>query len=129
MARYLTAEWFEAVSAAVERRPVGGGDGGGRLTLQQVVTGGPDGEVRYWVRLDGDRLEVGLGEADAADATISQSYETAVAVVTGKTEVQTALLAGDIRLSGNMRALLDNQPALRGLDTVLSDVRRRTSFS
>lgn len=127
MARYLSPEWFDDVNAAGRQRA--GVGGAGRLTLQQVVTDGPYGEVRYWVRLDGGTLEASLGEADAPDAVISQSYDTAVAVVTGKTEVQTALMSGDIRLSGNVAVLVENQQALDELEAALSDVRRHTSFS
>ena len=128
MARYLSPEWFEEVNAAARQRPSTEGAGQGRLTLQQVVTGGPDGDVRYWVRLAEGTVVAGLGEARSPDATITQSYDTAVAVVTGEARVQTVLMSGDIRLSGNVATLMDHQEALQGLDSVLADVRRRTSY-
>ncbi|MDQ3573560.1 MAG: SCP2 sterol-binding domain-containing protein [Actinomycetota bacterium] len=128
MARYLSPEWFEDVNAAARERPSAHAAHAAHLTLQQVVTGGPDGDVRYWVRLHDGRVETGLGDAQLPDATISQSYDTAVAVVTGELSVQAALMSGEIRLSGDMATLVEHQEALRGLDAAFSAVRRGTSF-
>ena len=128
MARYLSAEWFEDVTAAARERPSAHAAPPAQLTLQQVVTGGPDGDVRYWVRLHDGRVESGLGDAPFPDATISQSYDTAVAVVTGELSVQAALMSGEIRRSGDMATLIHTQEALHGLDAAFSEVRRGTSF-
>lgn len=129
MPRYLSPQWFEEVNAAT--RPEGQAadtTGAARLTLQQVVTGAPEGEVRYWVRVRDGSVEAGLGEAAEADATVSQSYDTAVAVVTGQLSVQAALMAGRIRLSGRISALVDQHEALEGIDAAFADVRRRTTY-
>jgi putative sterol carrier protein len=127
MARYLSPEWFDDLNAAARQRsePVPGST---RLTLQQVVTDGPDGEVRYWVRLDGGTVRAELGEAESPDAVISQSYDTAVGLVRGDVRVQTALMSGDIRLAGDIATLVDRQEELRGLDAAFTDLRGRTSY-
>ena len=130
MARYLSPEWFEDVNAASRRGgPSADGVDGPRLTLQQIVTGGPDGEVRYWVRARSGGVEAGLGEATTPDATIIQSYETAVAVLMGELSVQTAFMTGRVRLTGDMGALIENQAALHGVDAALTEVRSRTTFA
>ncbi|MGH2684617.1 MAG: hypothetical protein ACRDJP_04015, partial [Actinomycetota bacterium] len=73
MARYLSAEWLEAVDAAAA-----GDDDlrkathGLHLTVQQRVTGGPDGEVAYHLVLDDGSVEVRRGEAPAPDVTFVQ---------------------------------------------------------
>ncbi len=128
MARYLSQQWFEEVNAALgqDRQPAS--EAGAGLTLQQVVTGTPDGEVRYWVRVHDGAVEAGLGEAGSPDATVSQSYETAVDVVTGQLTVQAALMAGRIRLSGKIAALIEQREALEGIDAAFADVRRRTTY-
>ncbi|HSH60302.1 MAG TPA: SCP2 sterol-binding domain-containing protein [Acidimicrobiales bacterium] len=132
MARYLSAEWFDDLNAAARQLPDPAPGPApavaGRLNLQQVVTDSPDGEVRYWVRLDHGRVTAGLGETESPDAVISQSYDTAVGVVTGAIRVQTALMSGEIRLTGNVAALIENQEALRGLNAAFSDLRDRTSY-
>ena len=128
MARYLSPEWFDDLNAAARKRPQEGPARPARLSLQQVVTGSPDGEVRYWVRLDDGRVSAGLGEAESPDAVISQSYDTAVGVVKGDIRVQTALMSGEIRLAGDIATLIDHQEALRGLDAAFSELRGRTSY-
>lgn len=128
MARYLSPQWFEEVNAATRHAGRSTHAAGPGLTLQQVVTGAPEGEVRYWLRVHDGALEVGLGDAKAPDATFSQSYDTAVAVVTGRLTVQAALMAGRIRLSGNMTALLEHQEALKGADAAFAHVRGRTTY-
>ncbi len=84
--------------------------------------------MRYWIRLDEGRVRAGLGEATSPDAVISQSYDTAVGVVKGDLRVQTALMSGEISLTGNIATLVDHQEALRGLDATFSDLRGRTSY-
>ena len=129
VAAYLSPEWFEQLNRAADR--VGDAlqcSAGIHLTIQQVVSGGPLGDVRYWVRVDDGTVAAGLGQADDPDATISQSYSTAVAVATGELDVEEALMAGRIRLSGNVAALIQHQEALLGLDAAFADVPRRTSY-
>ncbi len=128
MARYLSAEWFDELNAAAQQQDPQSPARLARLSLQQVVTDSPDGEVRYWVRLDQGRVTAGLGEAESADAVISQSYDTAVGVVRGDVRVQTALMSGEIRLTGDIATLVEHQDALRGLDAAFSDLRDRTSY-
>ena len=128
MARYLSPEWFDDLNAAARQRTQAAPAGPARLSLQQVVTDSPDGDVRYWVRLDEGTVRAGLGEAESPDAVISQSYQTAVGVVRGEIRVQTALMSGDIRLTGNIATLIEHQEAIRGLDATFSELRERTSY-
>lgn len=130
MARYLSPAWFAEVEAAARARrpsPRPGVAVGGTLTLQQVVTGGPEGDVRYWLRVGDDTLVVGVGDA-AADVTLVQSWETAVSVATGTASSEAAFLAGRVRLTGDLGALVTHQAALQRLDAVFAEVRARTSY-
>jgi len=129
VARYLSPEWFDDLNAAARKKPGPPQAGSDRLCLQQVVTGTPAGDVRYWIRLDDEgAVTAGLGEVDSPDAVISQSYDTAVSVVRGDTRVQTALMSGEIRLAGIFDTLGDHREALRGLDATFSELRGRTSY-
>jgi putative sterol carrier protein len=129
VARYLSAEWFDDVNDAARDSPeLAEATRDVHLVLQQVVTGGPDGDVRYWVRVDGGHVEAGLGQAPDPDVTITQSYETAVAVSTGGVGAQAAVMEGRIRLSGNTAVLRDHHDALAGLDAVFAPVRARTAY-
>ena len=129
LASYLSPEWFDQLNAAVRAsdhlrettRSV-------HLAVQQVVTGAPGGDVRYWVRVDDGTVETGLGDAARPDVTVTQSYDTAVAVVTGAMSAQAAVMAGRIRVAGDTSLLVAHQEALQGLDEVFAPVRERTEY-
>ena len=129
MAAYLSAAWFEDVNRAARAdEGLAGVTAGARVTIQQVVTGGPAGDVRYWVRVDDGAVEAGPGTAEAPDATVTQSYETAVAVSRGELSVEQALLDGRVRLSGDVSLLLRHATALGGVAAAFGEVRNRTTY-
>ena len=129
MARYLSEEWIEEVNvAAGASRPLRHATASAQLTLQQVVTGGPEGDVAYWVRVDRGAVVVGGGHADQADATVQQSYQTAVALSRGELSPEAAFASGAIRVSGDMAVLVRHHGALQGLDDAFAAVRARTSY-
>jgi putative sterol carrier protein len=128
MAEFLSAEWFDDVNrAAPAGEELRTAMAGARVVLQQVVTGGPDGDVRYWVRIGEGTVAAGPGEAADADVTVSQSYDTAVAVSSGQLSAQAAVLAGRIRVSGDTTLLLAHQAALQELAGAFAPVRRRVT--
>lgn len=129
LARFLTPEWFEELNRATAC-PV---PGEGSITIQQVVTGGPQDEVAYVVRVSGGRLEVSpgrVGDVDAphVDATISADYDTALALSRGELSARAALLAGRIKVRGDTNALLAGQAAMQAAQAAVDEVRARTSY-
>ena len=129
MAAYLSAAWFEDVNRVARADgDLAGITAGARVTIQQVVTGGPAGDVRYWVRVDDGTVEAGPGEAERPDATVTQSYATAEAVSRGELSVEQALLEGRVRLSGDVSVLLRHAAALAGVAGAFGEVRDRTTY-
>ena len=129
MPAYLSPAWFDEVNAAArDSDHLRSTTAGVRVTIQQVVTGGPAGDVRYWVRLDDGAVEAGPGEAGRADATVTQSYETAVAVSRGELSVEQALLEGRVRLAGDIGLLVRHAGALGGVAAAFGQVRDRTTY-
>lgn len=128
MAAYLSPAWFDDVNqvarAADELRRT---TSGARVVLQQVVTR-PAGDVRYWVRLDDGSVQVGPGDAERPTATVTQSYETAVAVSRGERSIEDAILAGETRLAGDIGALVRHLAALQSVAATLAAVRDRTTY-
>jgi len=129
MARYLSAEWLEAVGAAA----AGSDDlrrasDGVRLTVQQRVTDGPDGEVTFHVVLDDGAVAVRRGEALDADVTFTQDHATAVAVATGEMAAQAAFMVGRLRVTGDVQRLMEHRDAFSGLDAALAGVRETTEY-
>lgn len=130
MAAYLSPAWFDDINESARTddglRTV---TAGARVTIQQVVTGGPAGDVRYWVRVDDGSVEAGPGDAEEPDATVVQSFDTAVGMSRGELAVEDALLAGRARLAGDVGVLVRHQAALQGVAAALGAVRARTTYA
>jgi SCP-2 sterol transfer family len=127
--RYLSLEWIDALSIEVDRSEAMAAIADGRsIGLTQVVTGGPEGDVAYHLQLMDGKPAFGAGPAEPEDVRFVQSWDTAVAVATGRLNAQEAFLGGHIALTGDRQALLDNQDVFRVLDGVFSSVRERTEY-
>jgi putative sterol carrier protein len=122
---YLSPEWIEAIDRAA--RGVAA-DPDVSVTLQVRVDGGPSGDVAYAVVVADGTVGVTSGEVPGASVVLTQAYETAVAVATGRTNALEALQQGDIAIEGDADGLRAAQPALTALDTAAAGVRAETSF-
>lgn len=125
MARYLSAEWFDA-AASSEASP-----GTAGLVLEEVVRDTPDGTVVYRVEFAGGGSRVVWPvpeDAPPADLRISTDWDTAVSVARGDLSTQRALMEGRLRVSGSPAGLGDASTALAGVDPLPAAVRRATTF-
>lgn len=130
MARYLSEEWFRQLGAA---EPDGQAEApvpaGRALVLQHVVTGAPEGDVCYHVRVVGGTATVAQGRARTPDVTFSEDYATAAAVARGQLSAPAALMAGRIRVRGDLATLMAHQDTLlAGADPVPPAVRSTTTY-
>ncbi len=123
MTRYLSPAWFDALAASTERP-----DTPAELVLQQVVTGGPDGEVRYCVELRGSAATLIRGNAGDADMTFTSDYRTAAAIASGTLSTQAALLQGRIRVTGSPVQLAERHGHLGGFDPIPAELRAETTY-
>ena len=121
--KFLSEEWANDVRTTLQ-----GNDAfksaTGSLTarIQQVVTT-PEGEKRYWFKLEGGKAELGLGEApDPVDATITQDYDTAVALSKNELTGTAAYMSGKLRVSGDLMKLMQLQGVLGQLPAALKDL-------
>ena len=111
MATFLSTDWLEELNETVNahegfKTAIANVD----LTLQFDVPDAPDGaEKRYHFTIQDGSLVAAAGDADAPDATISNSYETAVAVSKGDMNTQMAFMSGKLKVSGNMAKIMMNQ--------------------
>jgi putative sterol carrier protein len=129
MARFLSAEWLEQVAAAAhDDARLQAATAGVSLTVQQVVTGGPDGEVAWHVRLGDGTVEIASGRAPDAEVVITQSHETATAVSRGGLSPAEAFASGRLKLAGQVGLLVRHQPAFEQLGIALAAVRDATTF-
>ena len=108
MAKYLSQEWLDEGLKLAENQPE---RPGASARMQYAVTGGPDGDVKYyWVLENGKLLESQLGEIADADFTLTQSFEDAMKVQKGELDANAAFMQGKMKVSGNMGKLMSLMP-------------------
>lgn len=121
MAKFLSEEWSEQAIAALNASDdVRSATKDIRFTIQQVITGSGTEEARYWVTLNDGSVDGGIGDAPAADVTITQDYETAGAITRAELNPQAAFMQGKLRVTGNMGKLLQHQGAMAAIFPVLA---------
>lgn len=128
MIKYLSDEWF----AEYQRM---GGDlpeaDGATITMQYVVNGAADGDVRYFVTLEEGRITaVERGDADAADVTLSMKRENAIKIQLGELSPSTAVMTGKVKSRGNLKKLMGLLPVLNspGYQQMERQLREVTDF-
>ena len=121
--KFLSEEWAstmtEKLNGSEEFKKAASGQ---NVKLQQVVSDAPEGEAKYYFVLDGGSVDVGLGEVADADATITQNYETAVAITKSELNAQNAFMQGKLKISGNMMKLMQLQGVFNAMPAAVSDV-------
>ena len=108
MAKYLTQEWMDRAKELAADFPE---TPGASVRMQQVVTGAPDGEVKYYTVIEyGKTLEQSLGEDPQAEVTLTNSYEDAVKILTGELDASAAFMQGRVKVTGNMAKMMGLLP-------------------
>jgi len=108
MPKYLTQEWLDEGRKLAESQPE---RPGASARIQYVVTGGPEGDIKYyWVLENGKLIESRLGEIDDADFTLTLSYADSVAIQKGELDPNAAFMQGRMKVTGNMGKLMQLMP-------------------
>jgi putative sterol carrier protein len=104
MAKWLTQEWHDETRRLAEDQPE---RPGATTRLQYVLTGGPEGENRYyWVLEEGKLLEATAGTMDDPEVTLTMSYEDAKKVQEGELDAQALFMQGRVKVDGRMEKLM-----------------------
>jgi putative sterol carrier protein len=108
MAKYLTQEWLDMgreLAQEFPERP------GATARMQYVVTGGPEGDVKYYQVIEnGKMLESQLGEDADAEFTLTLSHDDSVKVAKGELDANAAFMQGRMKVTGNMGKLMSLMP-------------------
>ncbi len=75
--------------------------------------------MHYWLALDDGEIDLGVGSIPDPDATVMQTYETAVALARGELGAVAAFMTGKIKIDGNLMQLMQLQGALSRLGDVM----------
>jgi len=123
--KYLSPEWIDAYNATmVADDGVRKALKGKSAVIQMVVADAPGGEVRYWLRIGDGTASASLGDAEDAEVTIRQSYETSAQVNRGELDGAKAFTQGKVKITGKMMKMMqlrgplaEVQKALNAIDT------------
>lgn len=126
MPRFLSSEWLEFADEAL--RCEAGLLVEGSLTIQQVVTGGPGGDIEYHVIFDHGSGSIRAGRVDSPTVTFTIDYASAVAIGSGTASAQTEFMAGRLHLDGDASALLAHGEAMQRVGDVFASLRATTEF-
>lgn len=124
MAEFLTDAWIAALG-----RAAGGAEvpRGLRLAIQQVVLGDDGRETAYLLRIADGRVTVTRGRADDADITLTQDRTTAAHIARGELSAQAAFIAGRLRVTGDLRSVMERSSVLTTLGDLFRSVRAATT--
>ena len=104
MPKWLTQEWLDEQQRLAQSQPE---RPGASARMQYVVTGGPDGDIKYyWILENGKLLESRLGELSDAEVTLTSEYDDAIKVQQGELDPNAAFMQGRIKVTGNMAKLM-----------------------
>jgi putative sterol carrier protein len=120
--RFLSDDWTTELERRLnESEPFRTATAGKRATIQNVIATA-DGPKRYWFAIADGSVRMGAGDAEVADATIEQDYDTAAALAKGELNAVSAFMGGRIRINGSMMLLMQLQGALSELANVMQEM-------
>ena len=119
--KFLSPEWAQALTEKLNAdEAFTKSIANQHAKIQQIIIG-PEGERKYWLTLDDGKIDMGVGELNDADATITQDYDTAVGLAKSEINAVTAFMSGRIRVT-NLGFLMPLQGALSKLPEAMQDV-------
>ena len=125
---FLSEAWFElhrTLGAALPERP------GATARVQHVVSGTPEGEVRYvHVVVDGRTSEITVGADDDADVTFTNTYADAQGLARGELDPSILFMQGRTKMAGDMGKVLALMPVVRSAEhrELVADLSRQTTY-
>jgi putative sterol carrier protein len=128
MSKYLSQEWLDEGKELAQEFPE---RPGATARMQYVVTGGPEGDVKYYQVIDnGKMIESKLGEDADAEFTLTLTYDDSVKVQKGELDANAAFMQGRMKVTGNMGKLMSLMPLTQSPEykAIQEKVREKTDF-
>jgi putative sterol carrier protein len=121
--QFLSEEWVDEVkerlNASESFRKAAGG---AKAKIQQIISGSPEGERRYWIRIEDGTIDMGMGDIEVPDVTITQDYETSSAMARSEINPVSAFMTGKLKIGGSMMLLMQLQGAFSELPKVMDEM-------
>jgi putative sterol carrier protein len=119
--KFLSEEWAKAVTEAVNTNDAFKQQAQGKtVKVQQVVTT-PE-EAKYFFKLEDGRAEVSVGELPDAEATLTQDYDTAVALSKNELNATAAYMSGKLKIQGDLMKLMQLQGLFSTLPQAIKEL-------
>jgi hypothetical protein len=123
VAEFLTREWVGELDAAARRSPPFETDAGGTpFTVELRVGDAPSGEFVYQMTVSDGAARFAVGSPAAPDLVVLLDAAFAARIRSGEENVQDALLAGALKVRGDVEGLIGRAPALAAVGTVFGDL-------
>jgi predicted lipid carrier protein YhbT len=125
---HLSQAWLDRqreLLGALPERP------GATATVQHVVSGTPDGEVRYaHTIVDGRLTAAMLGSDPAAEVTLTETYADAVLIARGELDGNVAFMQGRVKVVGDMGKVMALMPLTDSAEyrRALAELAAHTTF-
>jgi len=120
--KFLSDEWAQQLTEKLNASDAFKQAAGTQTVKLQQVVNTPDGETKYYFKLEEGVAEVALGEIDGAESTITQDYDTAVALSKSELSPTAAYMSGKIKVSGDLMKLMQLQGIFSVLPSVISEI-------
>jgi putative sterol carrier protein len=118
--KFLSDEWLSEVANRLNADAAFQSAAKGQAArLQQQVTGSPAGDVHYGFVLDAGSVALTKGDIENPEATVTQDYETAVALSKQELNGQQAFMQGKLKVSGNLMKIMQLQGVLQAMPAAL----------
>jgi putative sterol carrier protein len=125
---YLSQDWLDRLAelaSDLPERP------GATARVQYVVTGTPDGEVRYAQSVvDGRLAAVVLGEDPEAEVTLTLTHADAVEISKGALDANAGFMQGRVKVVGDMGKVMALMPLTHSAEyrAALAALAEQTSY-
>ncbi len=107
--KYLSDEWAQAVTEAVNQSDAFKQQASGKTAKVQNVVTAPDGEKKYYFTVENGQAAVSAGEIPDAEATLTTDYETSTALSKGELNGTAAYMSGKLKINGDLMKLMQLQ--------------------
>ncbi len=118
--KYLSDDWAKAVTEAVNADDSFRQQATGKNVKLQYVVTTPDGETKYYTELKDGQAQVGIGEIDDPEATLSADYDTSAALFRNELNATAAYMSGKLKIQGDLMKLMQ----LQGLVNTIPNATR-----